>query len=118
MKLPIIEAMQTAPTGKIIQLTPHLRAGVMMDASFDAMVVNDRAIEFETTAKFSLHQIANDTREIPTLQKQAINVAMHELYGPVRERLHDILVMLWSEGPRYDDKIAVAVSALMEDLKP
>ena len=34
------------------------------------------------------------------------------------DRLHEILHLLWENGPLYDDKIGKAVEELIEDLKP
>lgn len=117
MKLPIIEAMHTAPTGKKVQLTRHLSFEVNVSApEFDSMR-RDVVEEVRTKATLQINQLSRDPRETVHLQEQARRMVMHEIYGPVRERLHEILVMLWEAGPRYDDEISKAIDALMDDLK-
>lgn len=117
VKLPIIEAMHTAPTGKKVQLTRHLSFEVSVSApEFDG-VRRDVAEEVRTKAILQINQLSRDPRETPYLQEQARRMVMHEIYGPVRERLQEILTMLFESGPMYDDKIAKAVDELMDDLK-
>ena len=74
--------------------------------------------KFRSTALFQMDQIADDDRAIPHLHRQAERVLMHEVYGPVQERLMEILKMLWEAGPIYDDKISKAIDVLISDLKP
>lgn len=115
MKLPMVEALRTAATGKVVPLTPRLSAEVKFEPLDRMEVRHDRAIEVRTSAKFEMRQIAGGhDGEFKVLHEQAVRTMMHEVYGPITERLHDILVMLWEEGPRYDPKVALAVEELFK----
>lgn len=118
MKLPMIEALKTAETGKRIQITPRLSVAVEFNKppEVDA-VLHNVAMEIRSSAHFEVRQIARDSREIPHLQRQAERMLMNEVYGPVRGRLYDILKMLWEAGPAYDDKICTAIDKLIVDLQ-
>jgi len=117
MKLPIIEAMQTAQTGQVKALTRHL--------SFQHEVAEvpeplrfDRAFEVRTSATLRVDQWADDSRALPLMGERARRMILKEIYGPVEDRLHEILHMLWKEGPQCDPKIAGAVDQLISDLRP
>lgn len=115
MKLPLVDALRTAVTGKVVPLTPRLSVEVKYDLPDPFEVVRDRAIEVRTSAKFEMRQISGgNDGELKALHEQAIRAMVHEVYGPITERLHDILVMLWEEGPRYDPKVALAVDELFK----
>lgn len=117
MKLPIIEALRTIETGKVIPITGRVSIERELPTSLNPFRY-DRAIEFVTSAKFEMRQIAMHKGEIPHLHEQAARAMTREIYGPVSDRLHDILHLLWENGPLYDDKIAKAVESLIEDLRP
>lgn len=118
MKLPMIEALKTAETGKCVQITPRLSVAVEFNKPPELdTVLNHVAMEIRSSAHFEVRQIARDSREIPHLQRQAKRMLMNEVYGPVRERLYEILKMLWESGPSYDDKITKAIDDLVSDLQ-
>jgi hypothetical protein len=117
MKLPIIEALRTIETGKVIPITGRVSVAREVPTSPNPSSY-DRAIEFNTSAKFEMRQISMDKNDIHHLHKQAARAMTKEIYGPVSDRLHDILHMLWENGPLYDDKIVKAVESLIEDLRP
>lgn len=118
MKLPIVEAMMTARTGKVVPLTRHI--SILADVHSELMhpmQAPDRAYEFVTEAKLSVHQHSTDDRAIAILQDRARRMVLHELYGPVEDRLHEILHLVW-EAHQPNDKIATAVEELINDLRP
>ena len=116
MKLPIIEAIRTARTGNVVPLTRRVSATFNLeDVSSD--VRGDRAYEFKTEAAFAFVQYADDEKAVPHLEKLAKRVLMTELYGPVVERLHELLHMAWEEPLPYDSKIVAAIEALLNDLR-
>lgn len=117
MKLPIVEAVRTTPTGKVVPLTKHLSWEISAAPALDEFI-RDRAVEIRSKATFEIRQLANDTREMEHLDKQAKRVMIHEIYGPVEDRLIVILHMLYEAGPMYDDKIKEAVDSLINDLRP
>lgn len=117
MKLPIVERLRTAQTGVKVPLSPHMSfVHTIEDASGP-----DRprdAYETITEATFSFRQTADDSRALPELRTRATRVVLKEVYGPVEDRLHSILHMLWEGGPLYDDKVVQAVQELIDDLRP
>lgn len=117
MKLPIVEALRTVETGKVIPITGRVSIERELPTSPNPFRY-DRAIEFVTIAKFEMRQIATHKEEIPYFHKQAARAMTHEIYGPVTDRLHDILHLLWENGPLFDDKISEAVESLIDDLRP
>ncbi len=116
MKLPIVEALHTVPTGRKFQLTTHLSFAAMSSEP-DRPFRLDAAEEVQSKATFEMRQLSREPRETMFLHDRARRVMIEEIYGPVTKRLHEIMVMLWEEGPRYDDKIVQAIEQLMEDLK-
>lgn len=117
MKLSIVEAVQTTPTGKVVPLTNHMTWEISAAPSLDTYI-KDRAVEIRSRAVFETRQLATDTRAIEHMTRQAKSIMMREIYGPVEERLYEILHMLYEAGPMYDDKITRAVDELINDLKP
>lgn len=117
MKLPMIEALRTKRIGTRVPVTPRLSMVVMENVDFATPVQSYREV-FRSAAIFQIDQIADDERAIPHLQKQAERVLMHEVYGPVHERLMEVLKMLYEAGPAYDDKVVKAIDALISDLQP
>jgi hypothetical protein len=118
--MPLIAALRTSITEKRVYITPRLSVGKTTEAVGPISRGPDHFI-FRSRAIFEMQQIA-DGREppevIPMLHKQASRALAKEVYGPVRERLHEILIMLWEAGPTYDDKVHKAVNELFESLNP
>ena len=117
MKLPIVEAVRTAPTGKVVPLTSHMSWEISAAPALDTFI-KDRAVEIRSKATFEVRQLSHDIRETEHLDRQAKRMMMHEIYGPVEDRLREILHMLYEKGPMYDDKIILAIDALINDLRP
>lgn len=117
MKLPVVEAIRTAPTGKVVPLTSHMSFEVVVAPALDANT-KDHAFEIRSSAIFEVRQLARDSRETGYLQEQAKRIMLHEVYGPVEDRLREILHMLYEAGPMYEDKIVNAVDVLINDLRP
>lgn len=117
MKLPIVERMRTTSTGKLMALTPHFSIihQVEMPSRPDS---RDRAVEFVTECRFGVNQWSRDAEAIPILHEQATRVVMREIYGPVEERLFEILTLLFEAGPIYEDKVLQAVESLLKDMRP
>lgn len=118
MKLPIIEALKTSRTGKLILVNRHISViNKVEEASIGPMGYRD-AYEFRTEALFRVDQISSDSRGLNSYHERAVHMLTKEIYGPVTDELYKILHLLWENGPLYDDKIAKAVEQLIEDLKP
>jgi hypothetical protein len=119
MKLPIVERLQTMKTGEVEDLTPHLTARVDIETVDPAMAPMSRSVyKVRTGCTFQMDQWANEGRELAVLKERAIRVMVHEIYGPVTDRLLEILGMLWEAGPIYDDKVGEAIEQLLRDLEP
>ena len=118
MKLPIVEAMQVTPLHQVKPLTPHLSVNLSFSDSPAAMAMSGKAYQFRAEAKFTVDQWSSEERALPHLREQSIRILMHEVYGPVYERLFTILTLLYEAGPIYDDKIAREVETLLNDMSP
>lgn len=117
MKLPIVERMRTTPTGRLMALAPHL--SIIHQAEVPSRPDSrDRAVEFVTEARFGVTQWAGGADAIPILHAQATRVLLREIYGPVEERLFEILTLLFEAGPIYEDKVLQAVESLLKDMRP
>lgn len=117
MKLPMVEALRTAETGKRFAINRHLSL-ICEVGSITAPFSRGDAYEVKSEATFRIVQVANDSRALGHLHDRAARALTHEVYGPVMDRLMEIRTMLWEDGPRYDDKIAEAIDELINDLKP
>lgn len=117
MKLPIVEAMMTAKTGNVVPLTRHISFVSDVKSPISESMFPDRAYELLTEAKLAVYQHATDDRAIAILHDRARHMVMHELYGPVQDRLYQILHLIW-EQRQFDDKIVLAVEELINDLRP
>lgn len=117
MKLPMVEALKTVQTRKVVPISRHVSA--LYEAYTPEIgPVYDRAIEFRTSAVFEIRQLSRNSHEAEHLHKQAERVLIKEVYGPIEDRLHEILHKLWEDGPSYGDDISKMVEALINDMKP
>src|SRR5688572_25642174 len=101
-----------------MELTPHFAITATLDDTAPNYAMPHRAYKFTVEARFGVDQWADDERAIPTLRERAVRVVLREIYGPVEERLHEILVMRYEAGPIYEDKVLQAVETLLKDLRP
>lgn len=117
MKLPIIEALKTSRTGKLIPVNNYVSVIHKVEAPSSPFTHRD-AFEVKTEALFNVVQIVDDERALDHCHKRAVHMMTETVYGPVVDRLHEIKRLLWENGPLYDDKITKAVESLIDDLRP
>lgn len=119
MKLPIVDRLQV--NLKPYEMLPLLVAPHTSVAATTEKPSSPRyAHRYEVVAKFGIEQWSEsgEPGAIIEMRNRAIRVLLREIYGPVEERLHEILVMLYEAPPVYDDKVLLAVNELLKDLRP
>lgn len=114
----VIDKLNTFKTGNVFFNDKPLN---FVNIDRKEFPINDsgpnRLIEYRTEARLGMTQLGSgNVNEIKLLQEQAAMAIAHELYGDVVERLHDMLIFLWQQGPRYDDKLVKMVNSLIDEL--
>lgn len=116
MKLAMKEALQElADERKKVPCSPRVtvsRQSEKFDGSYVDANVRHRV---SYAAIFRTNMLVDDVGEALTeAHKQAERMMMHEVYGPVRDELREILFLLWEEG--IDGPIKDRLQALEHEL--
>lgn len=116
MKLPIIERMETAKTGEVVPLTQRVSFTADTEKGPRA-AIQDRAWVVKSEVRFVMVQHTGHSETLSHLERRAKYALMHEIYGPVLDRLYEILHGAYEEALPYDSKIVANIDQLISDLR-
>jgi len=117
----ITEKLSTAPTNRVVHITPHI--------SYDTCVVpvpNDDGVGrvIRSELRFTMEQTASETEVkqsrgevIEFMHDRAKRAMLHELYGEIEAELRAIQIMIWEASQPYDQKIVARLAKLISDIR-
>lgn len=116
----ITEKLATAPTNRVVHITPHI--------TYDTSVISPSSADgvgrvIRTELRFTMEQTASEVevREsrgqvVDFMHDRAKRAMLHELYGEVENELRTIQTMIWEASQPYDQEIVRRIGNLIGEL--